>query len=146
MLRDLNTRPLIVPTRDSTHDYPWDELAFLWNSNDMAGVHDWLNRHWADLIQSRLLGQSDPEAQFLQGLAFAALALFFTQQRNQEGALLMLDDALVMLAKFRPHYLGVRVDPVAATLEELRPLLVGLAPDAECPLQPFVYRKFEFVC
>lgn len=146
MINDLNTRPLIVPTRDSAHDYPWDELAFMWNSNDMGGVHDWLNRHWSSLIQSRILGQSDPEARFLQGLAFAALALFFTQQRNQEGALLMLDDALVMLAKFRPHYLGVRVDPVIATLEDLRPTLVGLAPEAECPLQPFVYRKFEFVC
>jgi hypothetical protein len=72
------------------------------------------------------------------------LALHFTQHGNQEGAVLMVDDAMVALGRFRPGFLGVQVDPIIATLQELRPLLAGLAPDAECPLWPFVYRKFEY--
>lgn len=146
MLKDLNSIPVIVPERDLPQEYNWEELAFLWNSNDFGGVHDWLNERWSKLIQQRLLGHVDPEAQFLQALAFAALALYFTQNRNQEGALLMLDDALIALARYRPGFLGVRVDPIVDTLAELRPLLVGLAPEAECPMQPFVYQKFEFRC
>lgn len=144
MLIDLNTAAAIVPGAPPPQEYDWEELASLWNRNELAAVHDWLNQRWSHLIQSRLLGQADPEAEFLQGLAFAALALFFTQNRNQEGALLMLDDALVVLHKYRPGLLGVRIDPILDTLGELRPLLVGLAPDAECPLQPFAYRKFEY--
>ena len=144
MLSDLNSAPVVVPVRDEAVSYDWEELAGLWNRNELGQVHDWLNQRWSELVQTRLLGHADPEARFLQGLAFAALALFFIQNRNQEGALLVLDDALVMLQKYRPAFLGVCVDPILDTLNELRPLLAGLAPDAECPLQPFVFKKFEY--
>jgi hypothetical protein len=143
MLVDLNPSfdlPLQAP---SSEHFAWHELAFLWNANDLAGVHDWLNERWSALVRDRVGGQADSEAQFLQALAFAALALHFTQHRNQEGARLLLDDALVALARFRPAYLGVRVDPILDTLVELRPRLVGLAPSAECPVTPFVYNKLE---
>ena len=70
--------------------------------------------------------------------------LFFTQNQNQEGALLMLDDAAMALGKYRPAYLGIQIEPIYATLQELRPMLVGLAPNADCPMVPFVYPKFEF--
>ena len=92
-----------------------------------------------------MLGAADPEAEFLQAIAFATLALFFTQNRNQEGARIVLDDALVALGKYRPTFLGVRVDPIVAALSELRPLLAGLAAEDDCPLYPFAYPKFEFV-
>ena len=109
----------------------------------MRGMHDWLNQRWSRLVETRMMGQRDTDAEFLQALAFAALALHFTQNRNQEGALLMLDDALVALTRFRPGLFGVRVDPILDTLNELRPMMVGLAPEDECPLQPFVCRRFE---
>ena len=64
-------------------------------------------------------------------------------QSNHEGALLMLDDATIWLAPFTPSHQGVAVEPVLQTLAELRPLLVGLPPQAPCPIQPFVYRKFR---
>jgi hypothetical protein len=124
--------------------YDWEELAALWDGNDFRGVHDWLNVRWGELVKTRLLGPADPDTEFLQGLAFAALALHFTQNGNQEGALLMLDDALVVLAKYVPSRQGVAVEPVLETLASLRPLLVGLEPDAECPLQPFACNKFRF--
>ena len=95
-------------------------------------------------MRNSVLGQKDPEAEFIQGLAFATLALFFTQNHNQEGALLLIDDALIALNKYRPRYLGVEIDPIIATLQDLRPLLVGLASDDACPLYPFVYPKFEY--
>ena len=143
MITDLNASPLVLPAADS-ETYDWSEVAHMWDSNDFPGVHDWLNARWSCLLQTRLLGHEDPDARFLQGFAFAALALHFTQVGNQEGALLMLDDALVVLSTYRPSHLGVRVQPILDSLLELRPLLAGLAPEAECPMQPFVYRKFEY--
>ena len=141
---DLGRRDFAPPEAPSRAHFLWEELAHLWDSNDLAAAHDWLNARWSRLIRNSVAGQMDPEAQFLQGLAFAVLALHFTQHANQEGAVMMIDDALVVLGRFRPAFLGVRVEPIVATLEELRPLLAGLAPDAEYPLWPFVYRKFEY--
>jgi hypothetical protein len=143
MILDLQSRPLLPPDRQVLSDLDWSEVATLWNSNDLAALHDWLNERWSRLIRNSVLGDRDPEAEFLQGLAFAALALFFTQNQNQEGALLLLDDAVMALAKYRPRFLGVRVAPIVDALQELRPFLVGLAPDADCPLFPFVLPRFE---
>jgi hypothetical protein len=49
-----------------------------------------------------------------------------------------------VLGKYSPHFLGVNIAPILGALQELRPLLVGLAPDDACPLYPFVYPKFEY--
>ena len=143
-LLDLGRRDFAPPEAPSRAHFFWEDLAHLWDSNDLAAAHDWLNERWSRLIRNSVAGQADPEAQFLQGLAYAVLALYFTQNANQEGAVMMIDDAMMSLNRFRPGFLGVRVDPIIATLEELRPLLAGLAPDAECPLWPFVYHKFEY--
>lgn len=144
MILDLATRELPPPDRQVLSQLDWKEVTAMWNGNDLGMLHDWLNERWSRLIRNSLLGQKDPEAEFLQGLAFATLALFFTQNQNQEGALMLIDDAQMALAKYRPRFLGVNVDPILGALAELRPLLVGLAPDAECPLYPFVYPKFEY--
>ena len=114
----------------------------MWDNNELGPLHDWLNERWSRLVRNSLMGAKDPEAEFLQGLAFVTLALFFTQNQNQEGALLMIDDALITLAKYRPGFLGVHIDPILDMLQELRPMLVGLAQDADCPMYPFVYPKF----
>jgi hypothetical protein len=143
MLVDLNPSLYLPPEAPSSEHFAWHELAFLWNANDLPAVHDWLNERWSALVRNRIGGQADSEAQLLQALAFAALALHFTQSRNQAGAALMLDDALVALTRFRPSFLGVRIDPILDTLKGLQPLLVGLARDADCPLGQFVYNKFE---
>ena len=144
MLLDLQARPILPPDRQVLSELDWNEVAALWNNNAFGALHDWLNERWSRLIRNSILGRADPEAEFLQALAFASLALFFTQNRNQEGALLMLDDALLALGKYRPAYLGIKLDPIYATLHDLRPMLVGLAPDADCPMYPFVYPKFEY--
>jgi hypothetical protein len=144
MLLDLHAQPILPSDRQVLSSIDWEEFAVLWNGNELAAAHDWLNERWSRLIRNSVLGTSDPEAEFLQGLAFAVLALFFTQNRNQEGARLVLDDALVALAKFRPAFLGVKIDPILATLGDLGPLLAGLAPQDDCPLFPFVYPKFEY--
>lgn len=123
--------------------YDWEELAELWDGNDFRAVHDWLNWRWGELVKTRVLRDDDPDARFLQGLAFAALALHFTQEGNQEGSLMMIDDAMVFLAPCVPSFEGIAVEPVLQSLAELRPMLVGLPPDAPCPVQPFVYRKFR---
>lgn len=138
-------RPAIV-REDAPHErYDWAALAALWNGNDFRGVHDWLNERWARLVRDRILGDADPEARFLQGLAFAAIAFHFAQNDNAEGARMMLDDALVALAAFRPSYRKVRVDAVMESLEELRPLVLALAAGGAPAPQPFVYRRFEYV-
>jgi hypothetical protein len=144
MLLDLQARPVLPPDRQVLSELDWGEVATLWNNNQLGTLHDWLNERWSRLIRNSVLGTSDPEAELLQALAFATLALFFTQNQNQEGALLMLDDAVMALGKYRPAYMGVRIEPIYATLQELRPMLVGLAPDADCPMWPFVYPRFEF--
>ena len=143
-LLDLGRRDFAPPEAPSRAHFLWEELAHLWDSNDLAAAHDWINERWSRLIRNSAAGQMDPEAQFLQALAYAVLALYFTQHANQEGAVLMIDDAVIALNRFRPGFLGVRVDPIIGTLEDLRPLLAGLAPDDECPLWPFVYNKFEY--
>lgn len=135
---------VIVGGETDPRRYDWSELAYLWDSNDMRAVHDWLNERWSQLIGSRLLGADDPDAKFLQGLAFAALALFFTQNCNQEGARLVLDDAVLQLSLYKPSHLGVRVQPILDTLQELKPLIATAAPDDDCPMQPFVYCRFQY--
>ena len=145
MLLDLHSQPILPPDRQVLSTIDWEDFAALWNRNDLTPAHDWLNERWSRLIRNSVLGTSDPEAEFLQGLAFATLALFFTQNRNQEGAQLVLDDALVVLGKYRPAFLGVQVDPLLAVLSDLRPLLAGLAAEDDCPMYPFVYPMFEFV-
>lgn len=145
MILDLaQAKDLPPPDRQVLSELDWKDVAVMWDSNDMGALHDWLNERWSRLIRNSLMGMKDPEAEFLQGLAYAVLALFFTQNHNQEGALLMIDDARMALAKYRPRFLGVHIDPILGALDELHPLLVGLAPDAECPLYPFVYPKFEY--
>jgi uncharacterized protein len=144
MLLDLPSRPMLPPDRQVVSNLDWTEVAALWNSNDLAVLHDWLNERWSRLIRNSLLGSRDPEAEFLQGLAFATLALFFTQNQNQEGAVLMIDDAVMALAKYQPRFLGVQVAPIVDALQELRPLLAGLAPEADCPLYPFVLPPFDY--
>jgi hypothetical protein len=143
-LLDLGRRDFAPPEAPAHAHFLWEELAHLWDSNDLVAAHDWINERWSRLIRNSVAGQMDPEAQFLQALAYAVLALYFTQNANQEGAVLMIDDAVIALNRFRPGFLGVRVDPIIGTLQELRPLLAGLAPDAECPLWPFVYNKFAY--
>ena len=143
MLLDLQSKPILPPDRTVLSELDWGEVAKLWNNNQLGQLHDWLNERWARLIRNSQLGTKDPEAELLQALAFATLALFFTQNQNQAGALLMLDDAMMALGKYRPSYMGIKIEPIYGTLQDLRPLLVGLAPDAECPMYPFVFPKFE---
>jgi hypothetical protein len=144
MLVDLQSRPIQPPDRQVLGELDWSEVAAMWDANELDDLHDWLNQRWSRLIRNSVLGTDDPEAQFLQALAFATLALYFTQHHNQEGALMMVDDALLTLTKYNPRFMGVEVEPIVATLLDLRPLLVGLAPDAACPVWPFVYAKFQF--
>ncbi|HJV24441.1 MAG TPA: DUF309 domain-containing protein [Aromatoleum sp.] len=144
MLIDLPSRPLLPPDRQVLSELDWSEVAALWNANELGRLHDLLNERWSRLIRNSVLGTADPEAEFLQGLAFATLALFFTQNRNQEGALILLDDALVLLGKYRPRFLGVHIEPILASLEEMRPLIAALPPDGENPAFPFVYTKFGY--
>lgn len=122
-------------------EFAWDELEALWNANNFGGVHDWLGERWNHLIQTRPGGHNDPDAQFLQGLAFAALSFHFTQNHNQDGAALLADDALAMLPRFGPAYRGIEVAPVLETLHALRPLLDNLQTEDACPMQPFVFNK-----
>lgn len=143
MLLDLQARPILPPDRQVLSEMDWSEVATLWNANELGVLHDLLNERWSRLIRNSVLGTRDPEAEFLQGLAFATLALFFTQNRNQEGALLMVDDALIALGKYRPRFMGVQIDPIIGTLQTLRPLIVSLPADGENPMFPFVYAKFE---
>jgi hypothetical protein len=141
---DLARSGLLIPGGAALTDaLDWEEFAALWDSNDLAAAHDWLNQRWSRRVETRIAGAADPEAKLLQGLAFATLALYFTQTARQDSALLMLDDALMTLAAYRPAFLGVRVDPIVATLGEMRPLVASLAPDAENPTFPFVYHRFE---
>ena len=123
--------------------YDWEELALLWNVTDFRAVHDWLNVRWSGLVQSRVLRDEDPDARFLQGLAFAALALHFTESGNHEGARMMMDDAQVFLAPFVPSHEGVAVEPVLDMLAQLRSTLAGLPLDAPCVLQATEARKFR---
>ena len=121
--------------------WDWDELEQHWNGNDFGAVHDWLNQRWAMLVKDRVGGDKDPDARFLQGLAFAALALHFTQNSNQESACIFIDDALMILPRYAPSHLGIRVEPILETLHTLHPVISLLAPDDDCPFQPFVYNK-----
>ena len=126
------------------HGFAWDELALLWDGNNFGGVHDWLGERWNHLIQTRPGGHEDPDAQFLQGLAFAALAFHFTQNHNQDGAGLLAEDAVAKLTGFLPAYRGVEVAPVLETLNALLPLLVDVDREGDCPMQPFVFNKLAY--
>lgn len=122
----------------------WPELAALWDAHDFGAAHDWLGERWNVLIQSRPQGHGDPDARFLQGLAYAVLAFHFTQNANQDGARLMVDDALDVLVDYAPAWKGMATAPVLASLNILQPLLVGLDNAAPCPLQPFRCEPLQF--
>lgn len=144
MLLDLHAQPIQPPDRQVLSELDWSEVAALWNNNELGVLHDLLNERWSRLIRNSVLGTADPEAELLQGLAFATLALFFTQNQNQEGALLLLDDAVIVLGKYRPRFLGVHVDPIIETLCTMRPLIAALPADGQNPMFPFIYAKFEY--
>lgn len=132
---------------DHGQEFSWDgldELETLWNGNNFGAAHDWLGERWNYLIQCRPEGAADRDAQFLQGLAFAALTFHFTQNQNQEGAAMLADDALAVLPEFLPDYRGVEIAPILETVNVLRPMLVGLEPEAPCPMQPFVFSKLKY--
>jgi hypothetical protein len=137
-------KPEEVPIYVASDPFAWDELSELWNAGDFSKVHDWLGERWSHLIQTRPYGQNDPDARFLQGLAFAALSFHFTQNQNQDGAALLADDAMKALTSFAPAHRGVEVGPILETLGVLRPLLNGLSPEDECPMQPFVFNRFVY--
>ncbi len=124
--------------------WDWDELDHLWNSNDFGAVHDWLNERWGQIVKTNPAGEMNPDARFMQGLAFAALAMHFTQDSNQESARLFIDDALMVLPQYNPSHLGIKVEPVLETLHTLRDAISLLGADAPCPFQPFVYNKLVF--
>ena len=124
--------------------FAWGELAALWDTGDFGGVHDWLGLRWNHLIQTRPAGHEDHDARFLQGLAFAALAFHFTQNGKQDGAALMADDALRILPGYTPAYRGMDLEPVLQTLRLLRPMLDGLAPEDDCPVQPFAFNPLSY--
>ena len=136
--------PEEVPIYVTSNPFEWDELAGLWNAGNFSSVHDWLGLRWSHLIQTRPGGHNDPDARFLQGLAFAALSFYFTQNRNQDGAALLADDAMDALTSFEPTYHGVEITPILETLGALRPLLNGLSPEDDCPMQPFVFNRFVY--
>lgn len=125
-------------------DLSWRELASCWDSHDFGAAHDWLGERWNHLIQTRPGGHDDPDARFLQGVAFTALAFHFTRNRNQEGARLLLDDALEVLRDYLPSHRGLRVAPMLESLRALQPLLAGIAPDAPCPMEPFSCRPLVY--
>jgi uncharacterized protein len=129
---------------DARSLHAWDELASLWNAGDFGAVHDWLGLRWSRLVQTHASGVDDRDARFLQGLAFAALAFHFTQNRNQDGARLLADDALAVLPEYRPAHLGVEVGLVLKSLTALRPMLEDLDTGAACPIQPFVPGKLIY--
>lgn len=124
--------------------WDWDELDYLWNENDFGAVHDWLNDRWAQIVKTSPAGDKDPDARFMQGMAYAALAFYFTQYGNQESARLFIDDALMVLPQYNPGHLGIRVEPVLETLHALRPAIALLGADDPCPFHPFVYNKLVF--
>lgn len=124
--------------------WDWDELDHHWDNNEFGEVHDWLNERWAQIVKNSPAGDKDPDARFMQGLAFAALAIYFTQVGNQESACLFLDDALMILPQYKPGYMGIMVEPVLETLHTLRPVISLLGRDDPCPFQPFVYNKLMF--
>lgn len=129
------------------HHYLWDwnELKHFWNDNDFQAVHDWLNARWAILVKDRVGGDKDPDARFMQGLAYAALALFFTQHGNQESARIFIDDALMILPQYTPCHLGIMVEPVLETLHNLRTTIAPLGANDEYPYQHFDFNKLVLV-
>jgi len=112
----------------------WDELAALWQAGDFRGVHDWLNERWARSMQESVQGADDPFVQFLQGLAFTALAFHFAGERNFESAGIFTEDGLIVLSRYAPVYAGIEVTPLIDALAELRDTMP--APDTEMHLPP----------
>lgn len=125
--------------------WDWAELQYLWNEGDFGAVHDWLNERWGQLVKDRPGLDKDPDARFMQGLAFAALALHFTQTANQDGARLLLDDALMVLPQYSPMHLGIMIDPVLETLHRLRPIIAPLGANDEYPSQHLDFNKLVLV-
>lgn len=125
--------------------WEWDELVHHWNNNEFQEVHDWLNVRWAQIVKTSEAGDKDPDARFLQGMAFAALALYFIQNANQDGARLLLDDALMVLPQYSPSHLGIMIEPVLETLHTLRPTIALLGANDEYPYQHVDFHKLVLV-
>jgi hypothetical protein len=124
--------------------HSWDELVLLWNAGDFGGVHDWLGLRWSQLVQMRARSTDDRDARFLQGIAFAALAFHFTQNRNQEGARLLADDALAVLPDYGAGHLGIETRHLLKSLRALRPMLEKLDVEADCPMQPLLFGELIY--
>lgn len=112
----------------------WDELTALWQAGDFRGVHDWLNERWAHTVQQSPRGDAEPFAQFLQGLAYAALAFHFAGEQNAESASLFVEDGLDILPRYAPSFAGIEIPPITDALAELRGQLP--APATAMPVPP----------
>lgn len=121
----------------------WSDLAALWQRGDFGRVHDWLGERWNRLIQERPGGHDDRDAAFLQGLAFAALAFHFTQQRNPESARIFADDALRVLARYAPSYEGVRLEALIDAVRILRSRLEGPENEAVAAMEAAIFPRLE---
>lgn len=101
----------------------WDELQEMWSRGDFQGAHDWLNAHWSAEVKDLPDGDRQPQARFLQGLAFVALAFHFALAQNRESTGLFVHDGLRVLPAFEPAYGGIQVTPLVDALAELKAAL-----------------------
>lgn len=131
-------------TIDSSQYFQWNELAPLWDGDNFGRAHAWLGARWNHMIQTRPLGLDDPDARFMQGLAFAAMAIYFTRNSNQQGARLVLEDALERLPEYEPAYRGVQVTPICEMLSQLKLMVADLPMEADCPVEPSFFRQLRF--
>lgn len=122
----------------------WDELEALWQAGDFRGVHDWLNERWARSMQESPQGADDPFVQFLQGLAFAALAFHFVSERNFESAGIFTEDGLIVLSRYAPVYAGIEITPLLDALAELRDAMPASDTDLLLPPGTSSVRALRF--
>lgn len=122
----------------------WDEFAALWQAGDFRGVHDWLNERWAHTVEQSPRGDAEPFAQFLQGLAYAALAFHFAGEKNAESASLFVEDGLDVLPRYAPSFAGIEITPIVDALAELRGQLPAPATGSLAPPLVSAVRALRF--
>lgn len=123
----------------------WDELLILWQSGDFRAVHDWINHHWSQIVRGSVEADSDPFAQFLQGLAFSALAFHYAGEQNRESAGLFVNDGLEVLSRYPSSYAGIETTPIIDALEELRDLLPASGAEQPIPAVVSSVRALRFL-
>ena len=115
---------MTMAERKLDHAAEWAKAVGEFNSWRFYDCHETLEDVWRELggkARGKTAAERDELADFYQGVIKAAAGMHHVLRGNYGGAMKVLGDVPRLLDSYRPRTLGLDVERVAATVQELGP-------------------------